>query len=302
MKPHLAVPATAADDAAALAARKTLLAADLSRDPAARTLWRRGTSAAPEAAVPGVAESGFASPMGYWLSSPALPTATAAGNVMLTFVDPRDDAGPVPAALATAPDGVFSRPVQTLRVKSPNAGEGDATLTIGPGGARVVASAAAWKTLAEPVLLAACQYWRFAAIESEITRLTERAHGDLEHSNMPSLRTLRDHKRLERDSRDARALMIDLPHFQGPLSDPLAYLSNERATSIYESIAEKLRLEEWSELIDDRAEAVEDAYEALAEKLFEYKNFAWEAVLEILIIVILLGELALMLYENFGPD
>ena len=63
----------------------------------------------------------------------------------------------------------------------------------------------------------------------------------------------------------------------------------------------KLRLEEWSELIDERAEVVEDAYEALTEKLFEYKNFAWEAVLETLIIVILVAELGITIYEAFTP-
>src|SRR5262249_51632472 len=158
-------------------------------------------------------------------------------------------------------------------------------------------SPAAWKTLAEPVLLAACQFWRFAAVEAEIARLTEHAHADLDHSNMPGIATLRHHRRLVQSARDVRALMLDLPHFEGPLADPYPFVPSERAAQVYESVAEKLRLEEWCELIDDRAEAIEDAYEALAEKLFEFKNFAWEALLEALIIVILLGELALMLYE-----
>ncbi|MBV8230043.1 MAG: hypothetical protein JO329_08685, partial [Planctomycetaceae bacterium] len=45
----------------------------------------------------------------------------------------------------------------------------------------------------------------------------------------------------------------------------------------------------------------EDTYEAVTEKLFEYKNFAWEAFLEVIIVLILLGELGLMIWENFGP-
>jgi hypothetical protein len=300
MKPHISSTASPHATAADLTERKTVLATDLTRDPSLRPLWRPGR---PGAAAPpgGLAENGFASPMGYWLSSPALPTGPAAGGLLITFAAPGEDAGPVPDALGRSPDGSYIRPVQSIRVKAPNAGDGDVMLTIGPGGARVTASPAAWKALAEPVLLAVCQYWRFAAVEAEIARLTEQAHGDLDHSNMPGLATLRAHRRVVQSARDARALMLDLPHFEGPLSDPYPYCPTERSAQVYESIAEKLRLEEWCELIDDRAEAVEDAYEALAEKLFEYKNFAWEAVLESLIILILLAELAVTFYEAFSP-
>ncbi len=70
---------------------------------------------------------------------------------------------------------------------------------------------------------------------------------------------------------------------------------------MYRSLAEKLGLEDWCELIDEKAEAVEDTYEALTEKLFEFKNFAWEALLELIIVIILLAEVGLMIWESFGP-
>ena len=300
MKPHLA--ARPVGESSELSDRKCIQVHDLTADPASRGLWRSAHGAA-ETPSARPTESGLASPMGYWLSAPAvpLPLGDSAIGPVITFTAIGEDAGPATLDLARPPIGGARRPLQSVRVKSPIAGEGDVLLNVGPGGATISSTSAAWKTLAEPILLALCQYWRFAAIDAELARLTELAHGDLDHSNMPGVATLRNHRRLVQNARDARVLLLDLPHFQGPLTDPFPYCSSERSAHIFESLAEKLRLEEWSELIDERAEVVEDAYEALTEKLFEYKNFAWEAVLETLIIVILVAELGITIYEAFTP-
>jgi hypothetical protein len=299
MKVHVVPNAPGAP--AALSERTTLLATDLTADTERRSLWRSRGASDPKAAGPsGLAGHGYASPMGYWISPAEEALAPASGGLSIHFAAPGEES-PLPTGLALAPDGCRSRPAQTVRIKGPNAGDGDIVLTVGGGGARVVASPGAWKALAQPVLLAICQYWRFCAVDSELARLTELAHGDLAHATMPGPSSLRQSRRLTENAHAARALLLDLPHFQGPLTDALAYCSTERAARAYESLAEKLDLEEWCELIDERAEAVEDSYEALTEKLFEYKNFAWEAVLEFVIVVILLGELGLMIYENFGP-
>jgi hypothetical protein len=304
MKPHIAPRPRSHLAGLDLPETRCLRAVDLWPDPAYRPLWKGDRPFDDEGAPPaGLPADGSASRMGYWLSPHPGSTPQAPGALTVTFTAHGEGAGPLPDALARSPHGrhACARPVQTVRVKSPSAGEGDVILAIGPGGARVTTTPAAWKTLSEPVMLAACQYWRFAALDAEIARLTELAHGDLDHSNMPGVGTLKAHRRVVRAARDARALMLDLPHFEGPLTDPFPYCSSERSAQVFENLAEKLRLEEWCELIDERAEAVEDAYEALTEKLFEYKNFAWEAVLETLIIVILLAELSLGLYEAFAP-
>lgn len=304
-------PPTHADrpalDLADLTGLKAVQATDLAADPSRRALWRGGGTGAGTAAGGGVASAaglppeGLGSPMGFWLSCPTLPSELSPGGLLLRFVAHGEDAGPPAATLSASPFGPGRRPAQTVRVKPPNAGDGDVLLTLGPGGARVAASPAAWKGVAEPVLLAVCLYWRFAAIDAEIARLTALAHGDLDHANMPGLATLRDRGRLMQAARDARALMLDLPHFQGPLTDPLPYCTTERAATVFETLAEKLHLEAWCEAIDERAEAVEDAYEALAEKSFEFRNFAVEAALEVVIVVILLAELALGFYEAMTP-
>jgi hypothetical protein len=49
--------------------------------------------------------------------------------------------------------------------------------------------------------------------------------------------------------------------------------------------------------VDERLEVYEDTYELANDRLMEYGNFRAEAKLEIWIIAILLGELALMLVE-----
>lgn len=277
---------------------------DLAAVPERRGLWRaRNASTSAPQRVPGLPEGGQASSMGYWLAGVADTSALTPGALRLTFRAPGEapSNGTDPSIGELAVPG--GRPPQAVRLKALNAGDGDLFLTVGPAGAHVVASEAAWKTLAEPVLLAVCQYWRFCAVDAEVDRLTALAHGDIGHATLPTMDSLRDRKRLAANAQDVRALLVDLPHFEGPLDDALCYCSSERSAQVYQSLAEKLRLEEWCELIDDRVEAVEDTYEAVTEKLFEFKNFAWEALLEALIIVILLGELGFLAWETFslGP-
>jgi hypothetical protein len=239
--------------------------------------------------------------MGYWLGQ-ASENEGAGESLTFTVTAPgeakhaaRTDSPPLhPLRSAT-------RPTRTVKVKSPNTGDGDLHLTVGPEGVHVAASEAAWKTLDEPVLLAVCQWWRFAAVDRELDRLTELAVRDLDHATLPSLASYRARNELGKTARLVRAILVDLPHFEGPLTDPYAYCSCERSAQVYESLAEKLGLQEWCELLDERAEAVEDIYGAVTEKLLEYKNFLGQAVLEIIIIVILLAELAVLLWETFAP-
>jgi hypothetical protein len=295
--PHLArVPE-------ARTATTLLHAIDLTSSAEHRRLWRPmppGVSAPTD--VPGLGR-GFALPMGFWITESG--AAVGAHGFTIVFEPRAVTAVPAPEAPSSsspmAGGGMIRRPEQTVRLKPPNPLDNEVVLKIGPAGVRVSASETAWKAVAEPVILAVGQYWRFALVEREIERLTDLAHFDHAHATMPTPASLGDRKRLAENARAVRELLIDLPHFEGPLTDPYAYCATETAALTYLALVEKLRLEEWCELIDEKAEAIEDTYEAVSEKLFEYKNFAWEAALETIIIVILLGELALMVYELFGP-
>lgn len=279
--------------AALVTTQRPICATDISGQPAQRGLWRSvGAGSLPPPELPC---GGAPSPLGFWLSPLPEGSSAPAGAKVVRFFPPTVSPAPPPS------DGPRRRPALTVRVKPTHTGDGDLMLVVGPGFAHVHATEAAWNAVAEPVLLAICQYWRFAAVDAELDRLTTLAAEDIGHATMPGVATLRDRRRLEQTAHDVRALLVDLPHFEGPLTDPLAYCSSERAAAAYANLAEKLHLETWCELIDERAEAVEDTYEALTEKLFEYKNFIAEALLEILIVVILLAELALMGFDILSP-
>lgn len=281
---------------------KMIQALDLTGAAEHRALWRARDQGPPGASPPvlGLPSGGQASPMGFWLSA-AEPVSGPAEALRLTVRPPGDAGTPEAEAGASATHRRGRRPAQTVRIKGVNPGEGDLFLTISPGQADVVASDLAWQKLAEPVLLAVCQYWRFCAVDAQIDRLTELAWSDLGHATMPGTASLRARNTLAARAHEVRELLVDLTHFEGPLTDALPFCSSERSAQVYESLAEKLDLEDWCEAIDERMEALEDTYEAVTEKLFEYRNFAWEAVLEAVIVVILLAELGVMAWEAFGP-
>jgi hypothetical protein len=299
MKVHVA-PKSGGETPAASTAR-TILALDLTGRPEHRALWRsRHAAASGLGSAAGLPNGGHASPMGFWLAT-ATEASAAPPEARRIVVRPPGHALDPHGEPSRTPSRPARRPTQTIRVKALNPADGDLQLTISPDAAQVVASEATWNALAEPVLLGICQYWRFCALDEEIDRLTEQAYADIGPATMPRLATLRTRQRLTASAEAMRALMVDLPHFEGPLTDALPYCTSERSAQTYQALAEKLHLEAWCEAIDERAEAVEDAYEAVSEKLFEYRNFVWEAVLETLIILILLAELAVTIWEAFAP-
>jgi hypothetical protein len=289
----------AGESSARIPTMRAIQAIDLVAQPDHRAVWRsRGAALAGASSSAGLPQGGHASPMGFWLADAPDRASLPADALWITLRAPGEPSSGSPEG-AGAPSTHGARPTQTVRVKGLNSGDGDLILSVGPKGAQVVASESAWQTLAEPVLLAVCQYWRFCAVDDEIDRLTELAFGDIGPATMPGPAALRDGRRLAANAKAVRALLVDLPHFEGPLTDPLPYCSSERSAQVYRLLSEKLHLEEWCEAIDEHAEAIEDTYEAVTEKLFEYRNFAWEASLEAFIILILVAELAVLLYDTF---
>jgi hypothetical protein len=289
----------------AVCALKALRALDLTPRPGARALWMsttrgHGTTTAPAAAD--LPQPGFASPMGFWLTEvPEIVAESTVSPYLIRFESPSTAAAQ--AAMETSPAAAVKprRPDQTVRLKPPHAGDGELVLKLSTAGVRIITTDAAWKALSEPVLLAIGIYWRFLAIEEELDRLTEQAHADVDHATMPGGPTWKDRRGLIARARAVRAFILDLPHFQGPITDPFPYCSTERSAQTFAGLAEKLHLEMWCELIDERVEVIEDAYEVATEKLMEFRHFVYEAGLEVLIVLILLGELGLLAWEQFGP-
>jgi hypothetical protein len=285
-----------------LPALKEIRAIDLTSRLGDRALWKSSLRGEPATPAPDLPRPGFALPMGFWLSETGEAAASGPVPSRYTIRFGSDSAADAPAADARAAGAVRGRrPEQTVRLKPPHVGEGELVLKIGPAGVRIITTGAVWKALSGPVLLAVGVYWRFLAIEDELHRLTERAKADLDHATMPGASSWKVQRRLVADARAVRDLLLDLPHFEGPITDPFPYCSTELSAQTFNALAEKLHFEPWCELIDERAEAVEDTYEAVTEKLLEFRHFVYEAILELLIVVILLGELGLALWEQFSP-
>jgi hypothetical protein len=289
-----------AGEAAAPVPPQAIQAIDLTNSPGSRGLWRPPGASPDDTSLAPPPGPGRPSPMGFWLTDLADSRASAPTALRLRIVAPGAEPERVPTDAGPTPGGERRRPAQTIRLKGANAAEGDVVLTLGPAGAEIVAGAAAWEALAEPVLLAVCQSWRFRALDAELDRLTAQAEGDLAHAAMSVPATLWHRRRLLSRARGVRALLLDLPHFQEPLTDPYPFCSSERSAQAYRTLAEKLHLEAWAEAIDHRAEAVEDTYASVTEKLCEYRNFAWGAFLEVVIVLILLADLIIRAWEYYS--
>lgn len=242
----------------------------------------------------GLPQPGFASAMGFWFTAahPLSLEPTVAFTIDFTPIGEPATSRSAPRLGALPP----RRPEQTVRLKSPSPGDGELLLKVTAAGASISASDSAWVAQGEAVLLALGVYWRFLAIERELDRLTEQARDDLGHATMPGLvGTLLARRRLVANATAVRRLLLDLPHYGGPLTDSLAYCSSVSTTQVFDVLAEKLRLEAWCERIDERAEAVEANYESAVDRLLGFQSLVGEA----LIVVILLGELGLTIWGLF---
>jgi hypothetical protein len=299
-----AAPRTALEPGA-LCTLTALRAIDLTQRPGARALWSwrtQGFARSAPSPADDLPRPGFASPLGFWLTEVRGIVADATVSPCIIRFESYTPAA-AQTALETRPSAPHAarRPEQTIRLKPPHTDDGELVVKFTPAGVRIITSDAAWQALSEPVLLAIGVYWRFLAIEEALDRLIEQAHADLDHATMPDRRTWTDRRRLVARARSVRDLLLDLPHFQGPVIDPFPYCSTERAAQTFAGLAEKLHLEKWSALIGERALAIEDTYEAATEKLMALKRLVSEAILAVPIVVILLGLLGLAAWEQFGP-
>jgi hypothetical protein len=221
--------------------------------------------------------------MGYWFSA----------------VDPSEESeGPCliihsPAEGATAPAAGPRRGrrpgrlAQTVVLDAPKKQDGPLVLAVGPAGAEVFTSPAAWEALSEPVLLVVAQYFRFRAVEQALVRVEEEARRDHPHAVSAGLRTWRHQRRLVANTCEILDLASDWMHFSGLYTDPARYCTSDRAAEEYATLADALDFEGWCERIDDKLETVQATYEAIADKLFHYKLFAWGMALEAAIVVLI---------------
>ena len=87
--------------------------------------------------------------------------------------------------------------------------------------------------------------------------------------------------------------MIDLPCFEGPLLDPQGYFATRRAARLFKTLVNRLELERWQTVIDERIEIIEATFDALADERRHLDSLTWEIVLEVLILAALVGDIAI---------
>ena len=151
-----------------------ITAFDMTGNPALRGLWFPGTRVPADlASRAGLPSEGFPSPLGYWIvKHDGLAPPSSRTELRIVVTGP-GEAAPEVAARADNPHQAGRRcRMPTVKIKAPGPDAGNVVLTIGLGTAKVAATESAWNMLAEPIILAVCQVWRFQSIESEIEHLT----------------------------------------------------------------------------------------------------------------------------------
>jgi hypothetical protein len=260
-----------------------LRALDLTGEPQLRHVWQPdGRTGALGGATFDLPPDGFASPMGYWFHHTERSADVGGARLIV-----RDR-----AELKAAPNGQRrqhrgARPSQTVSLEAPNRVDGRLQLTIGPRVAEVYTSASAWAALAEPVLLVVAQYFRFCAIEQAAAHLSAETRQDQIHVATAGFGTWRQRRRLIDNACAIHGLVSDWIHFAGLYTDPAQYCSSDVSLESYTTLTDELAFEGWSERLDDIVEDLEAATEAITDKLFHYRLFAWGVGLEALIIALI---------------
>jgi hypothetical protein len=290
----------------------TLYALDLTRTPEAGSLWRRrGRSIGggepaiePTTWFPGVPRAGFASRLGFWFAN-AESWATTLPSLRVEFADhpqlsrthPRREGrsrnratnGRAVRAQQRAPVGrsrseAFALPVD-LEVNSKLA--------------RVGVDAATWPSASDAVLLVITQFWRFQEIDRTLDELSDWARQDLERvTSFRGMIGRRRARELRARRRLLQELILDLPDFEGALTNPRGYLPAGRPVRLYHTLVSRLGLDRWRREIDERVEVVEATFDSLAESLDHHQALAFQIVLELVIVAVLLLDAGLFVLET----
>jgi hypothetical protein len=275
-----------------------LLGCDLRAISGADPLWRRRSSkcAAEDslalAAKLGLPPRGFASPLGFWfapsgdwgtpppyrleLASPRPRGESLSGGPRVALIAEKRRAGSVSAS---------------ARRHDRKAGSSERiALEVTGASARIEIDEAAWPEAREAAILAVATCWRLTALDDALDQLTDGARSMLKrgfgHAPTQLARELH---------RDAHGLILDLPDFEGPLTDPARFLASREAMRLYRRLGARLGLFGWRDRIDERAEVLEGLVEALAARRDHRQAIALQIALDVLIIVLLTTEVAVSL-------
>lgn len=262
-----------------------LVGVDLTGDPRwSEERLASCVSTEPDGRSAGLPSDGFVSPIGFLFTVAKAPDEDRA--LLRVSVQNYSDQSAIDRAVARLRK---SGHVSIVNLRCLEPADCELTLVVGAMGAEVFADDAAWAALAEPVLLYVAQYARYCAIEREFLKLQAEARRDHHHAVDAGLRSLRAQRRLTQTSLDVRDRVSDWTYFSGPAADPRRACSSEEALGACAILAEKLEIEPWTEGVGALVEDVEQTYETLSDKLFQYRLFLWAACLEIVIAGLIIG-------------
>jgi hypothetical protein len=174
---------------------------------------------------------------------------------------------------------------------------GGLILEIGRRVARVGVDEQAWPSVAGPVLLAISQCWRFRDIDHRMEELSTWARTASQRPRSAGIPQF--NSRIDQPLQVLRAIVLDLPGTEGPLSDPRGYFANKRAAKLYGEFARGLGLTRWRDLLDERIEIVEAMLADLAEERRHRVSVGSAIALEVLILIALIADLAINLAGAF---
>ncbi len=289
-------------------------AIDLTARSGTDSIWRRPGSPSRDATralehaltdldLPG---DGFSSPFGFWFA-PAPSWKLPAPGLRVEFVpqhllDRAREATEEPrSAGSTTGRTVRASLKDPLDRARPGQSTDTLVLEINPTVARISVDVDTWSRVGDTVLFVIAHYWRFATINRALDDLSAWSRRDVatKTSFTSVIRRARS-RELRTRRRELQAIILDLPEFEGPLTNPLGHLPSRRAVRLYRRLCLSLALGRLRQEIDERIEVVESVFDALAQSLDHFQSLAFQIALELVIVAVLLLDIALYFVDALG--
>ncbi len=324
---------------------QTLYALDLTDTPDTERLWRKQPGSLLKRApaldsstnLPELPPSGFASPLGFWFAA-ADSWTNGTPRFRVELFDPDERGRTNPGDDPLPRDGLSERRTIRVRLRAPAGRARDNTkptltivLEIDSNAARVDVDADTWSNVGGTVLFAVAQYWRFGAIDRRLGELSAWARDDVAKTGgIPSVIRPGRSRELRARRRMLQSLILDLPDFEGALTNPRGHLKRAgemiggpltpalspkgasgngggtrtpaltreawgltRRVRLYRRLSASLGLDRWRCEIDERVEVVEAVFDSLTESLDHFQSLAFQIALELIIVAVLLLDVAL---------
>ena len=275
----------------------SLRAADLTTIRCADPLWRWRISGENRreagrdselAARIGLPPQGFASPLGFWFAPEE--EWLSPPPYLLERIPPRRPG--VRNRIGLRGAGLDAQGNRRALVTQRQQADGSTKarrrrlgVTVGDHSAIVETDPADWPEADASAMLTVATCWRLQEIDRSFDLLAEQARVILSRSTRIGLKSRRSADLF----RDGRSLILDLPEFEGPLTDPSRFLCQRESTELYRRLCTRLGLFDWRDRIDERAEVLDGILDTIHARI----DHRQVITLEFLIILLLAIDVAL---------